>query len=209
MPIDVLDGLRQRVFGRHDALVEVPQPACCANGDVERPLAFGTVVLRGLQQAKRFRMKGRFGACGRVQPRYVGMGQRAAEQPLEEAAAVACRLHGRAHLVRVAERLQGDDRVERVEHGRGHACLVGLGEDERVFQRYGVKGLGSFVGWLGTCGVRHVPCSLRVGGRRRVSGAQSRPIGLFPIFPQRRKRFHLFHHIHGPRLEAGRFCVLN
>ena len=31
----------------------------------------------------------------------------------------------------------------------------------------------------------------------------------FPIFPHRRKRFHLFHHIHGLRLEAGRFCVLN
>ena len=122
----------------HRALVEVPQPHRRAHGDVEQALAVGAVPDGRAQQLGRVVVDGHALACSRVQPRDVGVRQRARKPPLERATRAAGRVERGGAPRDIGVGLQGDDRVERVELVRHHARVVGPVRFVHVFQRDGV-----------------------------------------------------------------------
>ena len=112
VPVDVAHRLGECTIIGHCALVKIPQAHRRAYGNVEGALAFRTVGKRPLEQVVGQKVDGHGLAVRAVYACDVGVGKRAAEQALVEAAARPGLLEGRLARRRFAVGFDVDDGVE-------------------------------------------------------------------------------------------------
>ena len=137
-PVDVRERLVNALALGNRSFVEVPEPHDGTHGDVEPSLAVRTIALGCAQHRGRVGRDGHGTPLRSVQSGDIGVRERAREASFERAARGACGSICRTALPRIAERLQGDDGVERVEQLRCHSALVGARRLNEFLQGDGV-----------------------------------------------------------------------
>ena len=133
--------LGERAVIGHRALVKIPQAHRRAYGNVEGALAFPAVGKRPLEQVVGQRVDGHGLAVRAVDACDVGVGKRAAEQALVEAAERPGLLEGRSARRRFAVGFDVDDGVECQKAHAGRFALGGVVRLQELLVGNGVEAM--------------------------------------------------------------------